>query len=60
MGKITQSSEGKFVLQHDSVNASFLLDDQEKAKAFNGKKVKATGTLDPDNKIIHVVDIQAA
>ena len=59
-GKIVQSSEGKFVLQDTSGNSTYLLDDQEKAKAFNGKNVKVTGMLDADNNIIHVVDIQEA
>jgi len=58
-GKIAQT-DGKFVLQDSTDNGTFLLDDQETAREFNGKNVKVTGTLDPNNHIIHVVDIQEA
>ena len=58
-GRITQK-EGKFVLVDTNNNATFQLDDQEKAKPFDGKVVKVTGKLDPDNSIIHVLDIQEA
>jgi len=59
-GKVAQSSEGKFVLEDTSSNTTYKLDDQEKVKAFNGKNVKVTGTLDPHENMIHVVDIQEA
>jgi len=58
-GRVTQA-EGKFVLEDVESKATFLLDDQDKAKEFNGKNVKVTGTLDPNNNTIHVVDIQEA
>jgi hypothetical protein len=58
-GRIAHT-DGKFVLQDSSDNGTFLLDDQEKAKEFNGKNVKVTGTLDPNNNLIHVVDIEEA
>ncbi len=57
-GKIAQS-EGKFVLQ-DSSGATYNLDDQEKAKQFDGKDVKVVGTLDEQTKTIHVSTIEAA
>lgn len=59
LGRITQK-EGKFVLVDTNNKATFQLDDQEKAKPFDGKAVKVTGKLDPDNNIIHVLDIQEA
>jgi hypothetical protein len=36
------------------------LDDQEKAKQFDGQNVKVTGTLDVATFTIHVSDIQPA
>ena len=50
--------DGKYVLVSDT--DTFQLDDQEKAKAFDGKTVSVTGTLDADTKTIHVADIKAA
>jgi hypothetical protein len=38
----------------------YQLDDQEKAKPFEGKKVKVTGTLAADGKLIHVQTIEVA
>jgi hypothetical protein len=58
-GQIVQS-EGKYVLVESSNNAMFQLDDQERAKQFEGKNVKVTGTLDTATNVIHVTDIQAA
>ena len=59
-GMIAQSPEGKFVLQDASGIATFLLDDQDKAKDFNGKNVNVIGTLDPGHNVIHLIDIQQA
>jgi len=50
--------DGKYVLVSGS--DTFQLDNQEKAKAFDGQNVKVTGTLDAATKTIRVVDIQAA
>ena len=51
---------GDFVLAVGDV--VYRLDDQEKASAFAGLKVKLTGSLDPKDKskTIHVTDIHAA
>jgi hypothetical protein len=59
LGRITQT-DGTFVLVDSENKATFQLDDQDKAKPFDGKAVKVTGKLDPDKNIIHVLDIQAA
>ena len=56
-GRISQM-DGKYVLVTGT--DTFLLDNQEKAKEFNGKNVKVTGTLDDATKTIRVADIQAA
>lgn len=57
-GTIVRSNYGQFVLQDSSTNYNFFLDNQEKAGKFNGRKVKVTGTLDPTQPLIHVVDIE--
>ncbi len=44
-GKITQS-KGKFVLQDTTNKVSYQLDDQDKAKQYDGQNVKVKGTLD--------------
>jgi hypothetical protein len=38
---------------------SYQLDDQEKAKQFEGKQVKVVGKLDLDTNLIHVENIEA-
>jgi flagellar basal body-associated protein FliL len=48
----------KYVLQ--SSGMSYQLDDQEKAKKFEGQQVKVNGDLDKSTKTIHVSDIAAA
>jgi hypothetical protein len=48
---------GKYVLQ-TSDNLSYQLDDQEKAKAYDGKHVKVTGTLDRATGILHIKTIE--
>ncbi|MBI4165554.1 MAG: hypothetical protein HY508_07460 [Acidobacteria bacterium] len=50
--------DGKYVLVSDT--ETFQLDDQDRAKAFDGKNVLVTGTLDAASKTIHVADIKAA
>lgn len=57
-GKIVQH-EGKYVLQEEG-GKIYQLDDQEKAKGFEGKNVKVTGTLDEQNGTIHVSEIEEA
>lgn len=56
-GTIAQS-DGKYVLQ--ATNTTYQLDDQDKAKQFDGKKVKVTGSLDSATNTIHVSSIEAA
>jgi Protein of unknown function (DUF5818) len=45
---------GKFVLRDTASKATYALDDQEKAKQFEGQAVQVTGTLDPQTKTIRV------
>jgi uncharacterized protein YdeI (BOF family) len=57
-GKIAKSHDG-YVLRDEANKVSYKLDDQDKAKQFEGKDVKVTGTLDAASNTIHVSDIQA-
>jgi len=50
---------GQLVLQETSGNV-YTLDDQERARAFEGKAVKVTGTLDTEAKLIHVESIESS
>jgi hypothetical protein len=57
-GNIVKDGE-QFVLQETSGNV-YTLDDQERAKSFEGKAVKVTGTLDTEAKLIHVESIESS
>jgi hypothetical protein len=50
--------KGKLILKDTSTNVSYQLDDQEKAKQFEGKQVKIVGKLDLDTNLIHVETIE--
>ncbi|HMK30376.1 MAG TPA: DUF5818 domain-containing protein [Terriglobales bacterium] len=54
-GKVEKSGK-KFVLKASN-GTSYQLDDQEKAKNFEGQQVKVSGSLDPTTNTIHVSDI---
>jgi hypothetical protein len=49
--------DGKYVLKI-SDSASYQIDDQEKAKLYEGKRVKITGSLDVKTNILHVTSIE--
>jgi uncharacterized protein YdeI (BOF family) len=51
-GTIMKSGD-KYVLQ-DASGTSFDVDRQDLVKSHEGKKVRISGTLDPDGKTIHV------
>jgi hypothetical protein len=51
--------KGKLVLKDMAAKVSYQLDDQDKAKQFEGKQVKVTGKLDIETKLIHVENIEA-
>ncbi|HEV3510935.1 MAG TPA: DUF5818 domain-containing protein [Candidatus Sulfotelmatobacter sp.] len=55
-GKITKSGD-EYVLQDSATSTSYKLDDQSKAKEYEGKNVKVMATMDPSNNTLHVVDI---
>ncbi len=51
--------DGKYSLQ-DEDGKTYQLDNQDKAKEFDGKKVKVTGTLDEENMTISMKEIEEA
>lgn len=55
-GKIEKSG-GKLVLHESSTQTAYQLDDQDKAKQYEGKSVKVMATMDPNTNTLHVVDI---
>jgi Protein of unknown function (DUF5818) len=61
MGKIVKINNGQFALLTDEqAGKGVFLDDQDKAKEFEGKNVKVTGVLDMAKKIVHVTNIEPA
>lgn len=58
-GKITKAN-GKYILRDSKAKTAYILDDQDTAKAYEGKVVMVTGTLDQENNLIHVQKIEAA
>ena len=58
-GKIVKAA-GKLVLKDSVSNATYMLDDQDKAKQFVGQSVKVTGTLDAASGLIRVTSIEPA
>ena len=53
IGKISKFDQ-KLVLEDAITDTSYQLDDQKRAKQFEGKIVRVTGTLDAQNNLIHV------
>jgi flagellar basal body-associated protein FliL len=56
-GKIAKSG-GKLVLKNGVTKSTYMLDDQDRAKQFEGKDVKVTGTLDEAANTIRVATIE--
>lgn len=56
-GKVTKSN-GRYVLEDQTMNSTYYLDDTKSAQKYEGKNVKITGTLDAANNTIHVEKIQ--
>jgi len=55
-GKIKKSGD-KLVLQDASTQTAYQLDDQDKAKQYEGQKVKVVATMDPSTNTLHIVNI---
>lgn len=61
VGKIIKARDGRYALLTDERTGSGVyLDNQEKAKEFEGKNVKVTGVLEAAKNLVHVSDIQLA
>ena len=61
VGKIIKAKNGQYALLTDEqAGKGAFLDDQEKAKPFEGKEVKVTGTLEASRAMIHVTKIEPA
>ena len=56
-GKVAKSGS-KLVLKDSVTKATYALDDQDKAKQFEGQIVKVTGTLDSKTNTIRVANIE--
>lgn len=55
-GKIAKSGD-QLVLQESSTQTAYKIDDQQRAKQFEGKNVKVMATVDASTNTLHVVDI---
>ena len=61
VGKVVKAKDGRYALVTDETTGSGVyLDDQEKAKEFEGKNVKVTGVLEVAKNLVHVTDNQPA
>jgi hypothetical protein len=61
VGEIVKAKNGQYALLTDKQKGTgFYLDDQDKAKQFEGKDVKVEGILDIATNTIHVSDIVPA
>jgi hypothetical protein len=61
VGKVLKVKDGRYALVTDEqAGKGVYLDDQEKAKGFEGKNVKVTGVLEIAKNLVHVSDIQLA
>ena len=61
VGQVVKAKNGQYALLTDKqAGKGYYLDDQEKAKQYEGQNVKVTGTLDVASSTIHVADIQPA
>lgn len=61
VGKIVKAKNGQYALLTDEqAGKGAFLDDQDKAKQFEGKSVKVTGVLEAARALIHVSNIELA
>jgi hypothetical protein len=50
-------ANGKYVLKV-SESTAYQIDDQEKARTYEGKQVKVAGNLDAKNNVLHITNIE--
>jgi len=55
-GKILRAGN-QFLLKDSNAHTSYKLDDQNKAKQYEGKRVKVMATMDSTSNVLHVIDI---
>jgi hypothetical protein len=61
VGKIVKATNGQYALLIDEqAGKGVYLDNQEKAKEFEGKNVKVTGVLEVAKNLVHVTNIEPA
>jgi len=61
VGKVVKARNGQYALVTDEqAGKGVYLDDQDKAKEFEGKNVKVTGTLELAKNLVHVTNIEPA
>lgn len=61
VGKIVKLKSGQYALLMDEqAGKGVYLDDQEKAKEFEGQNVKVTGVLEVAKGLVHVTRIEPA
>ena len=61
MGKVVKATNGQYALLMDEqAGKGVYLDDQEKAKQFEGKNVKVTGVLETAKNLVHITNIEPA
>lgn len=53
VGTIVKQGD-KYMFQDSATGQMYDIDHQDQVKKFDGKKVRVRGTLDPQNKMIHV------
>jgi hypothetical protein len=58
-GKVV-SKDGKYVLEAESPGGPYLLDDQGKARPYEGKHVRVIGVLEVASNTLHVREIEEA
>lgn len=56
-GTVLKSGES-FVLSDSPTKSRYMLDDQDKARPFEGKQVKVTGKIDVGSNLIHIETIE--
>lgn len=56
-GTILKSGED-FVLTDSATKTRYMLDNQDRARPYEGKRVKVTGTIEVANDLIHIETIQ--
>lgn len=55
-GKILKAGH-KLVFEESLTRTMYQIDDEDKAKQFQGMNVKVIATMDPNTNLLHIVDI---